>query len=121
MANNTPSDLRYTEAHLWIKENGDTYLIGITDYAQDQLGDILFVDLPKLGAVDADETVFEIESTKTASELSLPFAAEVVAVNSALDDSPELINADAYENWIIEVKAQELTGVLGATEYEATL
>jgi glycine cleavage system H protein len=116
-----PSELHYTADHIWIKENADTYLVGVTDYAQDQLGDVLFVDLPKLGTFAAGKTVIEVESSKTASEISLPFDFEVVAVNDELDDSPELINEDAYAAWIIEIKATELSGVISAAEYEAGL
>jgi glycine cleavage system H protein len=118
-----PSNLRYTPEHLWIKENGDTILVGITDYAQEQLGDILFVDLPEAGkSFEPGETFTEIESQKTASELSLPFGAEIVASNEALDDSPELINEDAYANWIAEIKVSgSLEGLLDAAAYEAAI
>ena len=118
-----PNELFYTPDHVWIKENGDTVLIGITDFAQDQLGEILFVDLPEAGkAFEAGKVIIEIESQKTSSELTIPFGCEIVAVNEELDDSPELINEDAYANWIAELKiSEELTGLLNAADYEAGL
>lgn len=120
-----PNNLKYTNDHIWVKAEGDTVKVGITDFAQDQLGDILFVDLPAEGDTFAKGELFvEVESSKTASELHLPFAGEVVKVNEDLDDSPELLNEDAYANWIVEFKAADLTeldALLSAAAYEATL
>jgi len=118
-----PEELKYTPEHLWVKVDGDTALIGITDYAQEQLGDILFVDLPEEGKTfEAGEAFTEIESQKTASELSLPFGGEVIRSNEDLDDSPELINEDAYASWIVEIKlAGGIDGLLDAAAYEAGL
>ncbi|MCL1802499.1 MAG: glycine cleavage system protein GcvH [Eubacteriaceae bacterium] len=118
-----PTELKYTSDHIWIKENSGNLLIGITDYAQEQLGDILFVDLPEAGkAFEAGEAFFEIESQKTAQELSLPFGGEVIASNDALDDSPELINEDAFEAWIVEIKPSgAVEGVMGSSEYEESI
>ncbi len=118
-----PEDLKYTKEHLWVKKDGDTVKIGITDYAQDQLGDILFVDLPEVGAaLTAGDTFTEVESSKTATELTAPVSGEIVAVNEALDDSPEAINEDAYAAWIVEVKTDDdLGGLLSAADYQGTL
>ncbi len=122
---NYPNDLKYTKEHLWVKVDGDSVKVGITDFAQDQLGDILYVDLPADGDSFAKGGLFaEVESSKTASELHLPFAGEVVAVNEDLDDSPELLNEDPYTNWIAEFKAEDLSemdALLSAADYEATL
>ena len=85
-----PSELKYTKEHVWVKVNGNTAKIGITDYAQEQLGDILFVDLPAVGdQVNVGETFTEVESSKTATEVASPVTGEIVAVNEELDDSPE--------------------------------
>jgi len=120
-----PTDLKYTKEHVWVKVEGDNVKLGITDYAQDQLGDILFVDLPEVGTTFAAGEVFtEIESSKTASEVPAPVAGEVVAVNEELDDSPENINEDAYAAWIVELKvsnASELDDLLSASDYESGL
>lgn len=120
-----PTDLKYTKEHVWVKVEGDTVKLGITDYAQDQLGDILFVDLPEVGTTFAAGEIFtEIESSKTASEVPAPVAGEVVAVNEELDDSPENINDDAYAAWIVELKvsdASELDDLLSASDYEGGL
>ena len=118
-----PENLKYTKEHLWVKKDGDTVKIGITDYAQDQLGDILFVDLPSPGdQITAGDTFTEVESSKTASELPAPVSGEIVAVNDELDDSPEKINEGAYDAWIVEVKTDDdLSGLLSAADYQAGL
>ncbi len=118
-----PENLKYTKEHLWVKKDGDTVKIGITDYAQDQLGDILFVDLPSPGdQISAGDTFTEVESSKTASELPAPVSGEIVAVNDELDDSPEKINEAAYDAWIVEVKTDDdLSGLLSAADYQAGL
>ncbi len=122
---NYPSNLKYTNDHIWAKADGDVVKVGLTDFAQDQLGDILFVDLPAEGdTFGKGETFAEVESSKTAIELHLPFAGEVVKANEDLDDSPELLNEDPYANWVIEVKAEdisELDSLLSAADYEAAL
>ena len=100
-----PDDIRYTEEHEWARLSGDTARIGVSDYAQDQLGDIVFVELPAVGDTIARGEVFgTLESVKAVSELYLPLSGEVVAVNTALTDAPELINQDPYAAWIIEVR-----------------
>ena len=100
-----PDDIRYTDEHEWARISGDTARIGVSDYAQDQLGDIVFVELPAVGDTIARGEVFgTLESVKAVSELYLPLSGEVVAVNTALTDAPELINQDPYAAWIIEVR-----------------
>lgn len=118
-----PTDLKYTKEHAWVKVDGDTAKIGITDFAQEQLGDILFVDLPEVDSeITAGEVFTEVESSKTTSEVPAPISGLVVAVNEELDDSPENINDDAYEAWIVEVKisdASQLDELLSAADYES--
>ena len=106
-----PDDVRYSESHEWVKVSGDTVKLGITDYAQDQLGDIVFVELPDVGDTYEKGTEFgTVESVKAVSELYIPIGGEVVAVNSALEDAPELINNTPYtEGWMIEVKPDNPT------------
>jgi glycine cleavage system H protein len=100
-----PTDLRYSNDHEWAKANGDIIRIGITDYAQDALGDVVFVDLPKVGAaIDAHSAIGEVESTKSVSEIYAPVAGTVSAVNDTLKSAPESVNADPYgEGWICEI------------------
>ncbi|MBE9545797.1 MAG: glycine cleavage system protein GcvH [Proteobacteria bacterium] len=100
-----PEDLRYAEDHEWIKKNGDNMKIGISDYAQDQLGDIVFVELPEVGDIIERTVQFgTVESVKAVSELLMPVGGEIVAVNTSLQESPELVNSDPYDNgWMIEV------------------
>ena len=106
---NLPDDLRYTKDHEWAKADGDAVRIGITDYAQDQLGDIVFVELPEAGdTFDKEEEFGTLESVKAVSELYMPLAGEVRAANSSLEDQPELVNSDCYsEGWMIEVKPSD--------------
>ena len=116
-----PDDIRYTDEHEWARITGDTARIGVSDYAQDQLGDIVFVELPAVGDTIARGEVFgTLESVKAVSELYLPLSGEVVAVNTALTDEPELINQDPYAAWIIEVRptdAGEYDQLLTAAAY----
>ena len=116
-----PDDIRYTDEHEWARISGDTARIGVSDYAQDQLGDIVFVELPAVGDTIAKGEVFgTLESVKAVSELYLPLSGEVVAVNTALTDAPELINQDPYAAWIIEVRpsdAGEYDQLLSAAAY----
>ena len=116
-----PDDIRYTEEHEWARLSGDTARIGVSDYAQDQLGDIVFVELPAVGDTIARGEVFgKLESVKAVSELYLPLSGEVVAVNTALADAPELINQDPYAAWIVEVRptdAGEYDQLLTAAAY----
>jgi glycine cleavage system H protein len=110
----TPEDLKYTDEHEWLTvTEGSTVRVGITAYAQDQLGDVVFVELPKVGAtVEAGTPLGEVESTKSVSEIFAPLSGTVVAVNNALDDSPELINSDPYgDGWIVEINAEDLSAL----------
>jgi glycine cleavage system H protein len=104
---NLPEDLKYTDDHEWAKANGDAIRIGISDYAQDQLGDIVFVELPDVGSsFDKGEEFGTVESVKAVSELYMPISGEITAINEALADEPELVNSAPYEGgWMIEVKA----------------
>ncbi|MCX8007126.1 MAG: glycine cleavage system protein GcvH [Coriobacteriia bacterium] len=120
-----PSDLKYDREHEWVRLDGDVATIGITDYAQDQLGEVVYVDLPSVGdEVSAGESFGEIESVKSVSELFSPVSGEVVEVNAALADAPETVNASPYEDgWMIKVRvadpATALDGLMSAEEYEA--
>ncbi|WP_103342583.1 glycine cleavage system protein GcvH [Amycolatopsis sp. CA-126428] len=118
-----PEELRYTEEHEWVATRGeDTHVrVGITEYAQDQLGDVVFVDLPDVGRqVSAGDVFGEVESTKSVSELFAPVDGEVVAVNDAVADSPELINSDPYgEGWLIEIRLDDPAGLEALLEAEA--
>jgi|SRR5664280_1323685 len=119
-----PSELRYSSDHEWAKANGDVVRIGITDYAQDALGDVVFVDLPKVGtAVDAHAALGEVESTKSVSEIYSPVSGTVSAVNDTLSTSPEFVNSDPYgEGWICEVTTTsraEFDALLDAGGYQA--
>ena len=110
---NVPDELRYSAEHEWVRTQGDRARVGITDYAQDALGDVVFVDLPAVGlAVEAGGMLGEVESTKSVSEIYAPVAGEVVAVNSALADAPEQLNADPYgEGWICEIVPTDPTAL----------
>ncbi len=106
---NLPEDVRYTKDHEWVKLDGDTVKIGISDYAQDQLGDIVFVEMPTVGdSFDEGEEFGTLESVKAVSEMYAPLGGEIVAVNEELEDTPELLNQDPYGGWIIEVKPNDM-------------
>ncbi len=106
---NLPEDVRYTDDHEWAKKNGDVVRMGISDYAQDQLGDIVFVELPEVGSsFDKGDEFGTVESVKAVSELYMPIGGEVTAINEALADEPELVNSDPYNGgWMIEIKASD--------------
>lgn len=106
---NLPEDLRYTKDHEWARKKGEVFQIGISDFAQDQLGDIVFVELPAAGdRFEAGDEFGTVESVKAVSELFMPLAGEVVKINAALEDSPELVNNAPYtEGWMLEVKASD--------------
>ncbi len=118
-----PGDLQYTKSHEWVRTEGDTATIGITDHAQDELGDVVFVELPDEGATfDAGEAFGTVESVKAVSDLYAPVGGEVVEVNSALDDAPEKINEDPYgEGWIVKLRTSAEADLLSAEEYEKVL
>lgn len=118
-----PSELKYTKDHEWIRVEGDEAVIGITDFAQRELGDIVFVDINTIGdEVEANEVFGTIEAVKTVSDLFMPVTATVVSVNEAIDASPELVNGDPYgEGWIIRVKLSnpaDVDGLLSAEQYQ---
>ncbi|NNV06549.1 glycine cleavage system protein GcvH [Geobacillus sp. C56-T2] len=121
---NTPKELRYTKEHEWVRVEGEHVRIGITDYAQSELGDIVFVELPEVGAqLKANEPFGSVESVKTVSELYAPVSGTVVEVNEALNDHPEYVNESPYEKaWMIVVKpsdTREIYQLLTAEQYEA--
>jgi glycine cleavage system H protein len=119
-----PADLRYTPEHEWVRPDGDLVRIGITDYAQEQLGDVVFVTLPEPGTeLDAGTTFGEVESTKSVSDLYAPVAGTVVARNEALDANPELVNQDPYGGgWLVEIRPTDsgaVESLLDAAAYRA--
>ena len=121
-----PDDLRYTAEHEWLRVSGDVVRVGITDYAQQALGDIVFVTLPEAGVtVQAGTAVGEVESTKSVSDVYAPVSGEVVTRNPALDEQPELVNSDPYgEGWMVEISLRdpaEIEGLMDAAGYQATL
>lgn len=122
-----PTDLRYTAEHEWVKSTGeDTVRVGITSFAQEALGDVVYVSAPSIGdAVTAGDSCGEVESTKSVSDLYSPLSGEVVAVNDALDATPELVNSDPYgDGWIFEVRVSDpatIDGLMDATAYEGQL
>ena len=123
---NVPGDIRYTSEHEWIRVEGDEAFVGITDYAQSELGEIVFIDVPTLGETVGQGEVFgSIEAVKTVSDLNMPVTGEVLEINGALDAQPELVNNDPYgEGWIIRIAvkdAAELDSLMDAKAYEASL
>ena len=123
---NFPADIRYTSEHEWIRVEGDEAYVGITDYAQSELGEIVFVDVPTLGDTVGQGEVFgSIEAVKTVSDLNMPVTGEVLEINGALDAQPELVNNDPYgEGWIIRISvkdAAELDKLMDAAAYQAIL
>jgi len=116
-----PTDLRYTKDHEWIRLNEQNGHIGITDYAQEQLGDVVYVELPEVGRVFAQGDQFgSVESVKAVSDLYCPVSGEVIEVNSVLETQPELVNKDPHENWMIVVKLtnpDELASLIDADAY----
>ena len=117
-----PADLRYTRDHEWIRLSGDTAEVGITDYAQQQLGDVVYVDLPDVGrTLSAGESFGTIESVKAVSELFAPASGEVIAVNQALKDHPETVNTKPHDSWMIKLRvsdAQAIAALLDSAQYE---
>ncbi|HEX8815819.1 MAG TPA: glycine cleavage system protein GcvH [Terriglobales bacterium] len=117
-----PTDLKYTKEHEWISANGGTATIGITNYAQESLGDIVFVDLPKVGTdLTAGKTFGSVESVKAVSDLYAPASGKVTEVNGALATSPENINKDAHAAWMLKIALKdpnELNGLMSAADYD---
>jgi glycine cleavage system H protein len=117
-----PKDYKYTKEHEWIQVNGNTGLVGITDHAQESLGDIVFVELPKVGAtLQAGKAFGTVESVKAVSELYAPASGKVVEVNASLNTAPEEVNKDAHKAWMIKLELSnpaEVNGLLAADDYE---
>lgn len=123
---NVPAELKYTKEHEWVRVEGDEAVIGITDYAQSQLGDIVFVEVETEGEnLEAGETFGSVEAVKTVSDLYMPIAGEVLAFNTELEDEPELVNKDPYGNgWIIRIRVEDdaqIDGLLSADAYKAII
>lgn len=119
-----PSDRKYSKEHEWVVVDGDTAVIGITDFAQNQLGEVVYVDLPGAGdSITSGDTFGEIESVKSVSELYAPVSGEITEVNEALSDSPETVNADPHgDGWMVKVTLDDTTSVdelMSADEYDA--
>jgi glycine cleavage system H protein len=120
---NIPAELKYTKDHEWVKINGDIATIGITDFAQRELGDIVYVDVNTIGETVDKEAVFgTVEAVKTVSDLFMPLSGEVLEVNKDIDSAPESVNADPYgKGWMIKIKftnASEVSGLLSADDYK---
>lgn len=123
---NFPNTLRYSTDHEWARQEGDLIVIGLSDYAQDQLGDIVFVELPEKGSVFSANQVFAtVESVKAVSECYIPLSGEIAEVNRALEDSPESVNRDPYgEGWFAKIKPSdpsEMDGLISAADYISSL
>ena len=123
---NFPKEIRYTSEHEWIRVEGDEAYVGITDYAQSELGEIVFIDVPTESETVGQGEVFgSIEAVKTVSDLNMPVTGEVLEINGALDAQPELVNNDPYgEGWIIKIRVKdpaELDSLMDAAAYEASL
>ena len=123
---NIPENLKYSQDHEWLKVDGEFALVGITAHAANELGDIVFLDIPSVGeTLDKDEVFGSIEAVKTVSDLNMPVSGEVLEINGALDAQPELVNNDPYgEGWIIRIAvkdAAELDALMDAAAYEASL
>ncbi|MFC5194598.1 glycine cleavage system protein GcvH [Bizionia hallyeonensis] len=120
---NIPAELKYTKDHEWVKLEGDVVTIGITDFAQSELGDIVYVEVETVDdTLDADEIFGSVEAVKTVSDLFLPVAGEIIAFNEALEDAPETVNSDPYgAGWMIKVKCSNVSdvdGLMSADEYK---
>lgn len=120
-----PTDLKYLATHEWVKIEGDIATVGISDHAQDQLGEIVFVELPDTGVLEKGAVAANVESSKAVGEVVMPVSGEVTAVNENLEDEPETVNSSPYGNgWIFKVKMSnpsEADGLLDVTAYQATL
>ena len=121
-----PAELKYTMEHIWVRPDGTEAVIGVSDYAQDQLGEVVYIDMPSEGdRFEADAAFGEVESIKSVNKLFMPVSGEVTAVNNALDGSPALINASCYEKgWIIRIRPDDMTSVnalMSAEAYRADL
>jgi len=120
---NIPQSLKYTKEHEWVREDGDTVTVGITDHAQGELGDIIFVEFPEIGQkIERDEPFGTIEAVKTVADLFAPISGTVIEINETLDDSPESVNQDPYgDGWMVKVsvsEAGELDNLMSADQYQ---
>ena len=120
---NIPSNLKYTKDHEWVSVDGDTATVGITDFAQGELGDIVYVDVDTLDeTIDANEVFGSVEAVKTVSDLFMPLSGEIIEFNTALESNPEAVNSDAYgEGWMIKIKVsdpKEADNLLSADDYK---
>ncbi|MEJ2543331.1 MAG: glycine cleavage system protein GcvH [Calditrichaceae bacterium] len=120
---NIPSELKYTKDHEWVKVEGDTAIVGITDYAQSELGDVVYVELPEDGAeVSMNETFGSIEAVKAVADLFSPVSGEVIEINESIQDEPEKVNQDAYgDGWMVKIRLSnpdELSQLMDASAYE---
>ncbi len=123
---NIPSNLKYTKDHEWVKVDGDTVTVGITDFAQSELGDIVYVEVETLDeTLEADEVFGTVEAVKTVSDLFLPVSGEIVAFNEALEDEPEKVNTDPYgEGWMIKIKVSDpndINELMSDTDYKTLI
>ncbi len=122
---NIPAELRYTESHEWVRAEGSCIVVGITDHAQAELGDIVFLELPKVGSkVAAKQSLATIESVKAASDIYAPLAGEVIEVNSALTDDLSAVNSDPFGSWFFKIALadpSQIDSLLDASAYEASL
>ena len=123
---NFPAELKYTKDHEWVRIDGDTAYIGITEFAQRELGDIVYIDITSLGKEVSKEDVFgTVEAVKTVSDLFMPITGTLLEVNAKLDSQPELVNTDPYgDGWMVKVKPQNIAdvgGLLSADEYQAII
>ncbi len=120
---NIPQSLKYTKEHEWVREDGDTVTVGITDHAQGELGDIIFVEFPEIGQkIERDEPFGTIEAVKTVADLFAPISGTVIEINETLDDSPESVNNDPYgDGWMVKVSVSEpgeLDNLMSADQYQ---
>jgi glycine cleavage system H protein len=122
---NFPEDLKYTDTHEWVKADGDSLIVGITEYAAGELGDVVFVDIPEARAVAAGESFGSIEAVKTVSDLIAPVAGSIAEINPALEGSPELVNAEPYGGgWMVKLSGfdmAEVDGLMTAAQYKALI
>lgn len=123
---NIPSNLKYTKEHEWILVEGDTATVGVTDFAQGELGDVVFVEIETVGEnLDQGETFGTIEAVKTVSDLFMPVSGEIFEVNEKLEETPDVVNSDPYgQGWMVKMKiadASQLEGLLSASDYEALI
>ncbi|MGB5418657.1 glycine cleavage system protein GcvH [Algibacter sp.] len=123
---NIPSELKYTKDHEWVKMDGEIATIGITDFAQSELGDIVYVEVETVDeTLEADEVFGTVEAVKTVSDLFLPLSGEIIEFNEGLEDEPEVVNSDPYEGgWMIKLKCSDLSqvdGLLSAEEYKTLI